>query len=427
MKFTNYIVEPQKFFEENKAFDWAAEFPQLCDNEGNFGGFDAIVGNPPYIFSRNKKFDDAQKKYYYKKYELTGIQLNTFSLFIERAIQLTNHVGVLSYIVPSNLLTISSFSKLRKYMIENMGNIFVINILKRVFEKANVDTCIIQFDKNINDTLILGELDSENKYSSETIHKSEIKAPDYIFRISSSKNKDIYPIIQNIENKSIALKDVASVSTGLKVYQTGKGKPAQTDEIKRNRIFHSKHATNQNDEKYLSGADVCRYRLKWSGEYLNYGEWIAEPRRSVPFAGKRILVRQIPAPMPYCIHATYTEEPYYNDINSMVVFKPIQYDLKYILAILNSKLISFWFQHTFDKLQRNIFPQFKVNELANFPIFKIDTSSIAYQQIIDWVDAIYFHQEIEINSQLIDTLIYKLYNITPDEIAIVENESSKTT
>ena len=418
------LEEQELFFEENNAFDWELEFPQLCNNDGEWTGFDVVIGNPPYIYSRNKKFNKFQKNYYYQNYALNSNQLNTFGLFIERAIQLTNKNGTLGFIVPNNLLTINSFSKLRKHIIDNFGNISVINILNKVFVKANVDTCIILFDKNINDNLLLGELFAEKIKFIQAISKFKIKEPDYIFRISSQKNAEIPSIIEKIEQKSHLLKEITTVSTGLKVYQTGKGKPQQTDEIKKMRKFHSKNAHDKNYGKYLEGADVCRYLLKWSGEYLNYGVWIAEPRKSVPFDGKRILVRQIPGKMPYCINATYTEGFFYNDINSMVIFNSKQYDLKYILAILNSKLISFWFKNKYDKLQRNIFPQFKVNELSNFPIFKIDIKDKNYHKIINFVDNIYNQKDVEKNYKELDKLIYKLYDLTKEEIEIIENETA---
>jgi hypothetical protein len=72
------------------------------------------------------------------------------------------------------------------------------------------------------------------------------------------------------------------------------------------------------------------------------------------------------------INAVYTEEAYYNDINSMVIFSNDKECLKFILGILNSKAISFWFNKEFDKMQRNIFPQFKVNELKTFPVPVLD-------------------------------------------------------
>ena len=84
-------------------------------------------------------------------------------------------------------------------------------------------------------------------------------------------------------------------------------------------------------------------------------------------------MRQIPAKPPYSILSCFVSEVVVNDNNSMIVVNPINsYSLKYILAILNSRLMSFWFIHTYGKLQRKVFPQFKVKELREFPIRVID-------------------------------------------------------
>ncbi|MCI5708036.1 TaqI-like C-terminal specificity domain-containing protein [Veillonella caviae] len=126
---------------------------------------------------------------------------------------------------------------------------------------------------------------------------------------------------------------------------------------------------------YLEGADVCRYNLKWSGEFIKYGENLAATRNPRIFEEPRILVRQIPTNKNYAIEAAYVDGDQINNLNSIIIsdFKVSPY---YVLGIINSKLMTLWFLMKFDKFQRSIFPQFKVNELAKFPI-KIDFSAKA--------------------------------------------------
>ena len=425
------LENQERFFEENNAFNWNKEFPQLCDEHGNWEGFDVILANPPYINSRNKGISEYQKKFYYENYHFQSSQLNTFGIFIEKSFSLTTNYGHFGFIVPNNLLTLDDYVKLRKFILDYTGNIIVTNNLDKIFEKANVDTCMICFNKTIDEKITITEIKNEKVVFSKEVNKNYIKQPEFFFTINSLKNIHNTKIIEKIESKSHILKEIATVSTGLKVYQTGKGKPAQTDEIKKSRKYHSYSAENKSYGRYLAGSDVCRYVLKWSGEYISYGEWIAEQRKSVPFSGKRILVRQIPSKMPYSINAVFTEEQFYNDINSMVIFNSLKYDLKYISAILNSKLISFWFQSKYDKLQRNIFPQFRVKELATFPILKIETNSKEYTQIIKLVDKIMNYRNENLNykefDNELDSLIYKFYNLSKEEIRIIENETKENT
>ena len=249
-------------------------------------------------------------------------------------------------------------------------------------------------------------------------------------------------MIQKIESHSEPLSKFSTVSTGLKAYQTGKGKPPQSDIQKNGRVFHATRRVDSSYEKYLDGSDVCRYQLKWSGEFLSYGDWLAEPRKSVPFDGERLLVRQIPNKRPYLVHAVFTEERRFNDINSMVVFAPTtDISLKFLLGIINSRLISFWFSQTLDKLQRKTFPQFKVKELATFPIRQISFSEksnkVAHDKLVALVekmlalhqqlaaaktpqDTTLLQRQITATDKQIDQLVYALYGLTDEEIALVE-------
>jgi hypothetical protein len=117
------------------------------------------------------------------------------------------------------------------------------------------------------------------------------------------------------------------------------------------------------------------------------------------------------------------------------------YDLKSLLAILNSRAISFWFYFTFDKFSRKIFPQFKVKELAIFPIPKLekqtqkslvrlvellDSAQIEKQKTSNPRDLKEIEREIKTTDKKIDNLVYELYGLTEEEIAIVEGSFKET-
>ncbi len=347
------------------AFVWEKEFAEVM----NHNGFAVVIGNPPYVYTRNQGFTESEKNYFGLAFKHQSVQLNTFGLFIEHANNLLCGSGVMGFITPNNWLTIDTFAPLRKFALESFGNLKLFNIQERVFESADVDTAIVLFEKRAPTTLVVGELSNGVEIFNRQVELTGIKPPSYIIQISLLKNAANQGLIEKIEKNSKRLSEYATVSTGLKAYQTGKGKPAQTEEQKENRVFHSPKKGKDSFGKYLEGEDVKRYELGWSGEYLNYGDWLAEPRKSVPFTGARILVRQIPSPPPYLVHAVYTDKDFYNDINSMVIFAPLAgVSLKFLLAVINSRLVSFWFEKTFDKMQRKIFPQFKVDELGSFPI-----------------------------------------------------------
>ena len=430
--------ELEKYFGKNwrdkKPFNWEEEFPEVFKQ----GGFDVIVGNPPYVFARGQNFNDDEKKYYYAHFKLQEYQINTFLLFIERGYTLLKKDGFFGYIIPNNWLTINSFAKLREFLLKNTAGLKIINAVDTVFGHASVDTCLLLFEKQQPNFVETGEL-KDGKFSFLVKHQPEdFFRQDFIIKIAplETTNKSWDKMFE----KCKLLQDVATVSTGLKAYQIGKGKPEQTEKVKKERQFHSQKQIDKTYLPYLEGVDVKRYELGWSGEYLSYGDWLAEPRKSVPFQGARILVRQIPSPYPHCVDGVFTSEKYLNDINSMVIFEPVkEYDLKYILSIINSKLISHWFVRAFDKFQRKIFPQFKVNELARFPIFP--ATEAEQKKLILLVDKIMklknelrissensnewlkIKEEIEKTDRQIDEEVYKLYGLTEEEVKVVEDKN----
>ncbi|ALF09542.1 Eco57I restriction-modification methylase domain-containing protein [Parageobacillus thermoglucosidasius] len=376
IKCGNSIIEDKNI--TPKAFDWKTEFKDKMDN----GGFDIIIGNPPYVFARNKRFTEEEKQYYYTHYKLTEYQLNTYLLFIERAYHLLKNGGWFGFIVPNTCLTIDSFKKMRRFLLENTGNLKIINIYDKMFEQANVDTCFIIFQKTKPTKVTLGEYINEQINIVAEVDPSELIDEQSIINIALMKDKRSRELVNKIEQNSVSLNSVATVSTGLKAYQVGKGKPKQTEEIKESRAYHSTQKLDDSYIPYLEGADVKRYLLEWSGEYLKYGDHLAEPRKSVPFDKPRILVRQIPTKGMYAINAVYTEKHLLNDINSMVIFD-FKKDPLFILGVLNSKIITYWFINKFDKFQRQTFPQFKVKELKIFPIPKV--SEEQEKEIVNYV------------------------------------------
>lgn len=424
-----------KNFRDKKPFNWKEEFPGVFKQ----GGFNVIIGNPPYIFARGGNFDEQEKKYYYDNFKLQKYQINTYLLFIDQAYKLLKENGFFGFIVPNNWLTINTFSELRKFILKETGGVEIINAVDSIFSQASVDNCILIFKKTKPSTVKLGELIDGNITALNSYNAEEFYKNDFVINIQRHVSVKENSLIDKINKASILLgKDVATVSTGIKAYQTGKGKPVQTDEVKTLRKYHSREKIDDTYIPYLNGVDVQRYLINWSGDYLSYGDWLAEPRKSVSFDRMRILVRQIPSKLPYSINASVIEEQYINDINSMVIFNfPEKYIPKYVLGIINSKLISYWFNYTFNKFQRKIFPQFKVNELAQFPVYPANRNQ---QKVIErLVEKILslknnlrstetnsnkwngMKLEVEKTDKKIDEEVYRLYELTPEEIKIVEN------
>jgi len=122
----------------DKAFNWNTEFADIMAS----GGFDVIVGNPPYIFSR-ELISDSEKNFYYSNYSNTQFKLNTYILFIEKITKIISRNGLASLIIPNNWLTIDKNSDLRYYLLSRNKYISLTDCGDKVFQDASVDTVIL--------------------------------------------------------------------------------------------------------------------------------------------------------------------------------------------------------------------------------------------------------------------------------------------
>ena len=421
------LSEAQKDFDkamQNPMFanglEWRMEFPEILDEDGNFKGFDLVIGNPPYIFARNQSFTLDMKKYYSKTYKVSEYQANTYTLFIELAYKLMRSGGTFSYIIPNNFLTIQTNSKIRSFITKETSDVFLINSLDKIFADASVDNCIISFKKNEPNWIEVSELKDEEVNKIGRVESSFFGDPP-TFSLSMVQFKKAISAFWKVNSFPVLSRpEIATVTTGIKAYQIGKGKPKQTAYEKENRVYHSEDQLDETYIKYLEGKNVSRYKLTWNGEWIKYGEHLAEPRYSISFDKPRILVRQIPTKKSYAIEAVYTDNYSINDINSMNIID-IQVNPLYLLGVINSKLMTLWFTMKFDKFQRRIFPQFKVNELGDFPIpdGNEEQQSVIAELVQKLMDEMKKEEKDEslistLNIQ-IDEYVMELFGLTEDE------------
>ncbi|MCZ2025869.1 N-6 DNA methylase [Enterococcus faecium] len=347
--------------------EWRMEFPEILNEDGEFIGFDLVIGNPPYIFARNHSFSEDVKNYYSRTYRVSEYQANTYTLFIELAYKLMRKGGTFSFIIPNNFLTIQTNSKIREFISKETSDVVLINSLDKIFTDANVDNCIIFFKKKQPNWIEMVELKSQ-EFTTIGRVSSDFFGDIPIFSISMVKYSDVISAYKKIQTFPILNRpEIAKATTGIKAYQEGKGKPKQSAEDVENRIYDSKTQIDESYVRYLEGKDVKRYNLIWSNEWLKYGDHLAEPRYSVKFNEPRILIREILTLKNYAFEATYTDEYFINNISSLVVTN-IQTNPYYLLALINSKPVSIWYYITFDKLSRKMFPRLQVKELKQFPI-----------------------------------------------------------
>ena len=352
------------------AFKWEEKFPEVMAN----GGFDVVIGNPPYVRSRDNRFE-MEKKYYLNKYKLFHEKPNLYILFIEKSFSLVKNKKFFSFIVPNSWLGIESAFELRQYLLSNVSFTSIINLLGESFPGVGVETSILIYKK---------EVDPSNKTSYQTIEEQNIPLNRFNFIEQNNwlKNRsciiDIFSkgdenyLIDKILSKSVNLSEIYNVSVGLQAYEKGKGKPSQTADDVKNHIFDYSYKFDQDTYKYLNGGDISRYFFNWSGQWLRHGEWLSQPKDISLFSSPRILVREITSSYPHCLNSFYLDDVYLNNKSILnILAKDSDYSLKYLLIILNSSLISFFYIRRAVKGNRNLFPKVVAEDLKNLPIPKI--------------------------------------------------------
>ncbi len=123
---------------DDKAFNWNEKFKSIMDN----GGFDVVIGNPPY----GAEFEKNEREYFKKHYSNISVVIDSYILFIERAVKLLKN-GTLGFIIPESWLTNPSNWNLRKYLLENTSILKIVDIPGMVFPDAMVDTIILTFKR----------------------------------------------------------------------------------------------------------------------------------------------------------------------------------------------------------------------------------------------------------------------------------------
>ena len=356
-----------------RAFDWSVNFPRVFPGpgKGNEGaGFDVVIGNPPYVFAR-EKINEVEKNYYTQNYSTAQYQVNTYILFIERTLDLLKNLGYMGLIVPNAWLMVSSAKNLREILLTRTKICEIVNLAGYSFEGINVETIILNAKKEkvAANTLEVKLSSSYDFIFSHTRNQEEFLENDgFEFKVFSDDISD--RIIEKITQNSFILDEVATVKAGLQAYESGKGNPPQTPADVKNRPFDFKNKIDDNTFPYLEGRDVKRYFIKWSGGYLKYGEHLAAPRSFDIFSNKKIIIREITGSYPQTINAAYSEDVFlFNRSNIVVIEKTYStVSLKYLLGILNSSLMSYYFMKNTPKAVRQMFPKIILKDLRVFPI-----------------------------------------------------------
>ncbi|EOZ7866357.1 class I SAM-dependent DNA methyltransferase [Campylobacter jejuni] len=489
-EFKNLLELYERIFELEKShpFEWRFEFPEILDDDGNFKGFDLIIGNPPYIRQEELKELKPHLAKNYKVYKGTS---DIYTYFYELGFNVLKDNGVLSYIT-SNKYTRAGYGEaLREFLLKNVKVLEYTDLNGiKVFDSATVDTSILCFEKSKS---------KDNKFKYLALSNEILKTcaydiglyKDYAEFSQNSLSKESFTFSD--ENTSALKAKIERIGTPLKEWQglniyrgilTGYNEAFIITTEKRNEILANckdeaeKERTAKLIRKMLRGRDIKRYSYEWAGLWVIFIPWhfpnVEKPKTMLE--NEQDLKEQYPSLYKhllshkerlskrnkeetgiryewYCLQrwgANYYQEfekeklvyseivrkpQFYLDVNLNFYAEATSFiltgeNLKYLIAFLNNDFVAFIFKTFYagGNLGENGF-RYKKAFLEKLPIPKINSKNQKLaNELVNLVDEILKAKEQDKNANTqelenkINSLVYKLYNLTEEEIKIIEGK-----
>ena len=411
-------IRSNKIYEN--AFEWRFEFPEVLNNDGDYIGFDVIIGNPPYVDI--KALNVEQVKYYFATFRTTENRINLYSIFVELSHTLLQPKGEFVFIIPNSILVNSSYQSIRNLISKEIYS--VVKLPDKVFSDAIVETIILSFKKTINFDNIdvirysndaqIDEIDTTLVYK---VKKEIWNLFDEIkFNIYLTEN--LQRIIKKCHSEIISLGEIADFTLGITPYDKYKG---HTPTIIENREFHSKIKIDDTYKPLIEGENIIRYKvIENTKEYIKYGSWLGAPREERFFINPRVIVRQIISGKPPKIYAGYTDKPLYFTQIGFAIIPKQNISSKVLTALLNSSLFNFIHKYLYLDIEKELFQKILIENCKRFPIKKLESNiQLELESLIDKILENQNDNTQIIESQ-IDQIVYKLYELTEEEIKIVE-------
>jgi hypothetical protein len=408
-------IKNNKIYEN--AFEWRFEFPEVLNDNGDFIGFDVIIGNPPY----GSMFNAQQKILIVNNYKYTDYQLDIYMSFFELSNRLLNSFGNLCFIVPNTWIININTPNIRNLLFNKFNLLLIKSFELKVFEEAVVDTVIVLGEKRCFEAGILA---IEITKSNGDIIKNSFEREDLANNFSNPVNIHLSKFATDILNKMVAynnLGSVAKITQGTKPFQLGKGVPKQTKKILTEKPFIKDYKVDETFRPLLRGSLMNRYSIIWDDNYyISFGDWLAEPRYSANFdSKKKVIVRQTGSGI---IATLDCNKFIVRDNLYTVISKNEDISEEIILGILNSKFINWYYQNIINNEVGEALAQVKKGHLSILPI--PDFSEEIFINIKNKVNKILANKKAGKDTSAlerkIDKLVYALYGLTEEEILIVE-------
>jgi type I restriction-modification system DNA methylase subunit len=462
-------------------FKWEQEFPKVFEK----GGFDVVIGNPPFVqLSEDSNTTIHIKNYLLNRYKSSMGRLNTFGFFLKLSLTISRKNGISSYIIPNTILTQEYYKKIRLDLLNDSEITEIIQFLELPFQDAVVENVILSYinkhPKKTNSIKIINSKIREFSLNKEINQSEFLNNLDYNFNIYEKKENKL--IKDKLDKNNVKLGELTDVN--------------QAIALKGSRdLWVHKEILDFNYVKVLEGGkNINRYVLNWGGDYLDYKkEGIHSCHSTKIFTSEeKIFFRRVANKL---IGTLDTNKLY--GLHTLVVINikknyKSSINIKYILSLFNSKVLSYYYKTNFSST-KTVFSEIGAQKVRLLPIVEISLPQqkpfiekvdlilslnkelqnqsekfqrtiqrnfeglevlpkklqnwylLTYNEFIKelskkkvklsledegkWED--FFTQEskkaleiknsIEKTDKEIDTMVYQLYNLTDDEIEIIES------
>ena len=385
---------------------WQLYFPKVFRD---YGGFDIAIGNPPYVqLSKTEGVPEEYKAYLRRRFGTSGGRLNLFIFMIHKGLELLNKQGTISFIIPNTIMTQDYYKDTRKLLLFDHALLSLVDYQDMPFEHAVVE--------NIT---FIASAQAMNNYSVK-VYKGTTKQIEYVRSIDSEKFKtaknytfsiDSNDFIDGLFLGSTPLKDLCNIN--------------QAIALKGDKSISVKDHYEEGYYRLLDGRNIGKYGINWTGNYLDYSlDRIHSCKRKDIFeVDEKLLFRRVSS----TLIATYDDEQFFA-LNTLVVITPksSNVNLKYVLALFNSKLMNYIYRNKF-KSTKTVFSEIQARSVGELPI----RDSALKDEIVAMVDEILEVKKADFNadsSELeakIDEMVFKVYGVSEAQIQMIEEAGEK--
>ncbi|MDP3696871.1 MAG: N-6 DNA methylase [Candidatus Taylorbacteria bacterium] len=419
--FSDQLIPDTEELLKINPFDWSGKdgFLEIMEK----GGFGVVIGNPPYSSKQS-----LETKKIAKLFKLVEYKCDPYALFIEKGQTLLKRGGYLGYIIPVTWMTNVYYQKLRRMMIDSHSLKRIILMQGNVFKNANVDTTLLFLEK---------EAVNKDKFEWAVETPPNFKENFVDRNYTSVKNSDRYDISPNfnsnwevVKNKIDALSgrldDLCKISLGMK--------------LKSNELFVSEKTDSSHADPIYFGKDIGRYSYLVPKHFFNFKNAVivgGTKRLEIQKAIPKIFIQAIRnLSLSRRIVATLDDKGHYfiGTLNAATQINK-EYNILYILGLINSTLLNTYFRNRFTTISLTaaflgILPIYKINFLDEKEKKKHGTLVPMVGQMLDLnskllktkidQEKIVLQRQIDTLDRQIDQFVYQLYNLTSEEVKIVE-------